>query len=529
MKFSIKKYVSENVLPLTLLLVAFGFCCYSAMQRNPDSDALFLIENGRWIIANGGVPKINPWNVTDGMGIIIQQWICSIINYEAYKFLGFNFMWIAAAFMNVCLIFAMGYFCRAFCKNSSINLIAIAITDFFLCAFVNTRPYQITMTISLLMLGTLFRRNKALSRLSSFPERLRHYFITALFCGGFALLQANYQLAFFFMLFAWPLCFVAPKWDEFKPLRTWITKDRKNPWPYFKPMLKGLSERFLGLCMIYAVMFLVGLINPYGLSGLLYLPKSSGAIGVLTGKISEIAPQSMVSIFAIGLIATIVMAAFTLRERLFKAEVFYLMMGGMFLAYGTIRNTWLAYPSFLAMFVTYVNYKDNVIQKVLSFIRTKNGKNIKRISIEFLIVISILAPFILPQKDTNEHVEEIFHSEAVSYMMNLDKDSYKLYTGFNTGAMFEFCGIKVYFDPRPELYATEITGGVNQFKEWYDVTYEDPDKFLPFLKDNGFTHCETDVGGITDYLLKTDPDFIEIARSKAYVLYERADFSDKDK
>ena len=526
--FSLKRYVLENFLSLTLLITAFGLCCYFAMQHNPDSDALFLIENGRWIVKNGGVPKINPWNITEGMGIIVQQWICSILNYEAYKLLGFRWMWIAAILMNICLIASMGWLCRAFCKKSHINLLAMAITEFFCCSFITTRPYQITMTTSFLMLGMLFRRNKTYLTLTSKIEKIKHILITTLFCSLFALFQANYQLAFFFMLFAWPLCFVAPKWNEIWRKDVLKVNGKKEIWEYWKPMVFGVLERSLALCVIYAGMFLAGLCNPYGLSGLLYLPKSSKAIGVMTGKIGEITSQNLCSIFGLAIVALLILIAIILKEipirpELFQTEVFYLTAGTLFLAIGTVRNTWLIFPSFLILFVTYVSNVPCVISKAFSFLEGINGKKVKRISIEFTIAIAIMAPFILPRKSMDEYQESIFHAKAVSYMMNLDKD-YKLYTTFNTGAMFEFCGIKVYFDPRPEIYASEITGGINQFDEWYKMEYEDPETLVPFLQENNFTHCEVSVNGILDYLLRHNSDFTEIDRSDYFVLYEKVGF-----
>ena len=131
-----KQYVSENALPLVILIVAFGLSCFFAAGHNPDSDALFLIENGRYIIQNGSVPTVNPWNVTEGMGIILQQWVCSVINYYSYLFLGFQWIWIMAAFMNLCCILSMGFFCRAFSKNSSVNLIGMAIAEICICSFI---------------------------------------------------------------------------------------------------------------------------------------------------------------------------------------------------------------------------------------------------------------------------------------------------------------------------------------------------------------------------------------------------------
>lgn len=64
---------TKYFLPCFLLSIAFLFMLFLALDCNPDSDAYFLIENGRWIFTHKSVPLENPWCLVNGQGIILQQ------------------------------------------------------------------------------------------------------------------------------------------------------------------------------------------------------------------------------------------------------------------------------------------------------------------------------------------------------------------------------------------------------------------------------------------------------------------------
>ena len=71
-------YIFAIITTITLVTVVI----YS---RNPDTDAYFLIDNGKYILQNKTLPTINVWTIHKHFNIIIQQWICSLFNYIAYE------------------------------------------------------------------------------------------------------------------------------------------------------------------------------------------------------------------------------------------------------------------------------------------------------------------------------------------------------------------------------------------------------------------------------------------------------------
>lgn len=527
-EFDIQKFLKKYLIPIILFLCSIRITSYMAVYFNPDSDSLFLIENGRWILENKAVPKINPWNVNDNLGIIVQQWLCSIINYVSYKAFGLEYLWVTAMIMNIILLCAVCYFLKAFSKSIPSIIVALSIFEVLIYGYVSTRPYQITMSISFVMLGMLIRRTTESYSITS-KDSFLHNGKTALLCGLLALLQANYQLAFFPMLFAWPLCFVAPKFDELKPFIDKVIFGNKENNHSFGKIMKGVFSRIPWLLMIYISMFLFGLLNPYGLSGLLYLPKSSLAINDMKPYIFELQAQKINSVFGNSLILVAIILFIAIREKLFTPELMYLALGGVFLAYGTSRNTWIVFPAAFALLVKYFSLKDSYTMKVVRFLSLDSSKATLRRVLPVFIIFVIIIPNFIHGMTVDKRVNRFINEDAVAYLDTLNKDDIKLYTTFNTGAQLEFFGYKVFMDPRPELYSPPITKADDQFKEWFVMSYKDPEKLLPYIMENNFTHALLNSSSYVDAVLKHNENFVEVARDENSVLYERKDFKETEK
>ena len=103
-----KEQQKQYFLCLSFFLFAFLYASSNAIYLNPDADAYFLIENGRYIIENG-IPKTNPWNITEGLYIIIQQPLCSLLNLQwwesAIRLFLMSFMLLVYLYSKICNCF----------------------------------------------------------------------------------------------------------------------------------------------------------------------------------------------------------------------------------------------------------------------------------------------------------------------------------------------------------------------------------------------------------------------------------------
>ena len=75
---------------MCLFLFLYTIGLGQLIYKNPDNDAYFLIENGRYIVENGKPATTAYWSLVGEFPTIIQQWLCSLLNYIAYSIGGFK-------------------------------------------------------------------------------------------------------------------------------------------------------------------------------------------------------------------------------------------------------------------------------------------------------------------------------------------------------------------------------------------------------------------------------------------------------
>ena len=95
-----KKQMPETSAQKSLFTHKLSFMCLflflytiglgQLIYKNPDNDAYFLIENGRYIVENGKPATTAYWSFVGEFPTIIQQWLCSLLNYIAYSAGGFQ-------------------------------------------------------------------------------------------------------------------------------------------------------------------------------------------------------------------------------------------------------------------------------------------------------------------------------------------------------------------------------------------------------------------------------------------------------
>ena len=109
-------------LSYVLLAVALGiFATAQALLQNPNSDAFFLIDTGRYIVNNGSLPDTAYWLVKPGVPTIIQQWLCDVVNYFAYAAGGYAGIVVLGLLLNLILLGSLFVFCREIVKNNQVG------------------------------------------------------------------------------------------------------------------------------------------------------------------------------------------------------------------------------------------------------------------------------------------------------------------------------------------------------------------------------------------------------------------------
>lgn len=463
------------------LLIVFASSIYfAAIQCNPDSDAYFLIENGRYILENG-IPHTNPWSILPGMKIVIQQWLCSLLNYAAYASFGLTGMWRLAALENLFLLGSLAFLLRMLTKDTCRLLNCLILFELFLltAGYITTRPYQITMVISIWELSFLiwwYRSQK--------PN-----WILILGVPVFSLLQVNYQASFLIMTYLWPLCFIAPS---------------------IKGIRGNIGKCFKTLLPLYGAMSVVSLFNPYGIDGALYLFRSSYAMKLCSGLIMETKRPEILSVSML-LIAVIILCGYRLfQQGKYSLPLFYLSIGTILLTGIASRNAWMGLLSCILLWAYLGRDEILNIKKTERFIAVLCSAGL--IGITGVLLFSDIS---------SEEGNGLYHKEAIAYLNSLDKEQIVLYTTFNTGAPMEFAGFSVYMDARPELYTPQITGGEDVLQEWMSVEIKKETDIRDFIEKYHFTHFEVTPGCAMDSYLKYADDYQIITGNENCILYER--------
>lgn len=523
------KNVADNIFSIMFLLSVIFFAFMRTIDRNPDTDSYFLIENGRYIFEYKVVPTTNPWSIVSGLGIIIQQPLCSLLNYLGYCAFGLKNLWILAAIENMFLLFAVYQLCSLYTKETSRKLLATGLFELILTSnnYITTRPYQITMCLSIIEIICLYKYFYISQKHKKDTIKL---FVQ---CCLLTLLQVNYQASFTIMMFIWILCFVVFDVRKFKSFRN----------PLYKKEIK--TKLKLGV-MLYACMGLASLMNPNGINGPLYLFKSTSAISLLQNSIAETKSPALTS--ATGFLILTIVICLIVLYKIDKIDTYllYMSLGTSVMAATALRNLWTMYIPLIILYVILMGkaskYYNKKCQERLQELQKKNENDLDQIMSEchkqsitgqkkenngygkILIIFFFIGLYswLLIGKSTNDSkvYKEYAFEDAVAYLDTLNKDDITLYTTFNTGAYMEFSGYQIFLDARPELYSDVITKGPNLLQDWYEANTYKTDIY-EFINKYGFTHFVVGKNDVFDVYLKYHSGYQKICENESFVLYER--------
>ena len=427
---------------------------FCAVSLNPNNDMWWMMATGRYIIKNKIIPTINPFVIHDEYSIIIQQWITAIFNYLIYKYFGnWGFICVSILITVISIILTYAYISN-FTQNSSIKVILTFCAGFIYSMFAVTRPTLFTIPIVLteMILLEKWKRSRTYKWL--------------IFIIPLSILEINIHAAL------WPIILILT-------------------FPYLvpAPTIKFLNELWNNkaiLILDVAILF-SGLLNPHGVSGMLYLIKSLKKTNLMA-YIAELQPPTLSGVYGIIIIIQIITIVIYVMKNKTESDItiVYLSLGTITMSSLAIRNAWMSIIGCLPLFAIVIPNK---------FFRKKRFYEFWKILIingVLLFCLFYLFSFAISNIDSkNESLKE-----AAKYLAeHTDPEKERIYTSFNDGGMFEWYGFKVYTDARPELYTEEInkkesiddeiyaveTGCIDykSFFNKYDFTYIIADKNKP--------------------------------------------------
>ena len=426
-----KSFTTADKISFVLLAVALGiFATAQGLLQNPNSDAFFLIDTGRYIVNNKALPETAYWLVKPDVPTIIQQWLCDVFNYAAYAAGGFTGIVVLGIIFNIFLLFCLFIYCREIVKSNQVGFNAAVFCWILLCGFATTRPYSVTISVSLLELTLLHR---------FFSKEKHTKKETLLFFAGIAgvfVFQANWQASNILYPILWILCYVP------------VIKAKR-----FRIDLYALAAMFIGAICSVA--------SPLGIRGPMFLTYVRGSLERF--HIIEVEPPHFPSLYTAMQAIVIALFVYAIVKKKLTSAQFFMTVGCFAMSCMFMRCCWTLVIPIGALLVN------------LKF--TERSHRMMRWAYVAAGTLSVLLIM-------KYNIEKTDDREVMMACLPAP-DEVTLYTDFNTGSYFLVDGYQIYYDARPELYDYRIAGDKAFLDEAYAAWNGDID-YAEFIDSYGF-------------------------------------------
>ncbi len=467
-------YMKWRPSKLTVILILFLpiFIFEAIFPYMLNNDFWFLINTGKYIL-NNSFPHIDPFTIHEGLSLVIQQWLTDVIFYLIYNKCGIYGIYVFTLIAKILISYLIYKLCMLVSENKvKLSMfITLAVTTFLNMYFlITTRPQTFDIIILLLEIYILeyyIKKSKTWKCLLPLPI--------------LSLILINLHCSIWFMLFIFLI-------------------------PYYIERIFYKNFPLKPLIVVTIIMFLMGFINPYGISGITYIFNSYGNeyINSIVGEMKAIningSPEIYIYIFII--VISYIMNRNT-KEKL-NLRYLFLWMGTTYLCLSHFRG--FIYFAIISILPLSDNFK-NYFKNERKFQTTKKADNI--------ICMCVLIMLIIVQVTNMKFFKEkdMPYNEIANYLDKVTNKNIKLYTDYNKGAYFEYRGYKCYIDPRAEVFLKKNNKKIDIMKEYYILNYKEQnyDKleklYENFLQKYDFDYLIVEETEKIDYYLEKNKSY----------------------
>lgn len=492
-----KLQINSNKLPkwAKILFLSLPVFISFFQVRVIDNDFFFLHATGNYIL-NHGIPYTDILSMHSSMKIIVQQWLSSIVFYFSYWFLGEYGVFILLYLVNILIIFLTYRLLSLITDNEIIAAPLTAIINILIFdAFIVTRPQIFTYAILLAEVCLLEKYVKT--------GKIKHLIVIPFL----SLLLINMHAAMWPML----LVLMLPYLVSAVPLNTKLIKHEA-------------TGDLLITVAIFIVSIVIGMLNPYGLDGMLYLTKSYGNSEF--DVITEMKPTSLSGwegIIFFSVFAVIFLVLFFDKKKIFAVRFFLLFAGTFVLGLLQVKGI----PYFLLFGVPASTYfvKNFNIADLLQKMKTIISKRIKVLICVFLCCALLWiceSRFMITTNAKNNTMAHYGELYKMVQIMNEADEPVVLYSNFNDGQFYEFFGYHPYIDGRAELFLASNNYEYDYFGEYWSLLHG-AYFYRAFIDKYQFNYLALSKG-LDSYMyvsLTHDPDFKIVYESSDVILFVR--------
>lgn len=449
-----KKYFQNRYLWFPISLFFMCISMWLLTYTFFDNDGWFILNNGRYILEHG-IPMTNPFTWLEGLDIIIQQWLWSVITFSFFNAMGPWGIMLLCMGTYILVLFLFTKICKLYNIPYSRSVLFGAGILLCLFQFLNIRPTFVTVALLLWQVYILekYKKDGKLLQLLWLPI--------------ISLLEINLHAAIWIFHFVFLL-------------------------PYLVPEIKNRFVKFevcrihrLPILLISIPMFLAGLINPYGMKAVMYLFYSYGK-ELKAAEIMELqapALNNYIGLLIVLLITITVSWISRNKDLKLQSSFFYILCGTTILSFAHVRNT----VYFVVGFLLFAVHMLPLIKFNLYKLNNKSSF-VLTIAVFLMIIFSFSPMNCIILKNPQMEDDTFRPVKAINYLKehHVPTDAH-IYTTFNAGGFVEWSGYKCYMDARPELYFKSLNGTMDAFKDYISMkTERNPQKIEQFIKDYAF-------------------------------------------
>lgn len=408
-----------------------------------DTDLYYLLANGKYILKHG-IPHTNSFVFVPFKGgslpdIVIQNWLYCVIVAGVSKLAGS----LGLCILELVFIIGMMLIMYAFLKvrganwNKTLSLITSAVT--LICfGYINLRPQMFTF---ILIMAEIICIEKTIK-----TGNIKYLFIIPL-C---TLIEINIHASYWIMHYVVFLPYMIPMKK--------ILKD-KAPDGICDNFKKGQYKSVLITWLIMAVSLFI---NPYGTGAILYVFKAlkDNVFSFIT--IVEQQPLSFgkpaIELFLIFIVVFVMFIAMICKKRI-KFSTIFMYLGFTLLI--SLQIKWLSFYAIGILFVLsdFIEWLKTTKLREIKISSTYKWFYIVCIFIMIILFSLIIITTVILTKEFKP-TEEALNTpnttiskdeiEIAKYLKAHNAD--RVFTQWDSGNYYEYKGIKVLVDARPELY-----------------------------------------------------------------------------
>lgn len=457
-----------------------------------DTDMYYMIPTGEYILKHG-IPKTNPFITTEGLQIVIQNWLYCVllaVMDNTVKLPGMYLFMVIQSYIYSILLYKL-----IKRKNDPIlSLLCCALAGYTLMYF-NIRP-ELTTTILLLI---------QLLALETYRDTHNKKYLYAI--PIVMLLEINLHASYWVMHYVLLLPYFVPVFIPMLKTK-WIQNDNLN-----KHEIKDL---IVPLILSIIVLF----INPYEVKNITYVFQSvlSKEFKEVGQYITELKPGFTLFYANFFLLISAIIFTITIIKKKITSTSLFMFLGLFILTY--FKYKWI---NMLPIGIIYI-LKDLIKNAKLPE-HTITKKEYKKITLCLsLLLIICLVYSITEQKPISNKYATI--DKYANYIKKENPDAYVL-ANFEENNYLLYKGFKVNHDGRPELYTKEIAKKKTPIiKDLCKIIINtrDPKFYKNFLEQEQPDYIITSKRNRTfDLYLQEHPEqYIQIKKNKHRNLYKKA-------